>query len=69
MMPSKRKSWWDEAQGFGAKAPRGRLLPQALRCKPFPPLEPQNRVNSAVPRHNEIKDPLAKKILKWLEAE
>ena len=32
-------------------------------------LNPKNGVTEAVPRHNEIKEPLAKKILKRLDAE
>ncbi|NLB54383.1 MAG: type II toxin-antitoxin system HicA family toxin [Lentisphaerae bacterium] len=30
---------------------------------------PQNGITEAVPRHNEIKEPLARKILKRLDAE
>ena len=32
-------------------------------------LNPNNGVTEAVPRHSEIKEPLAKKILKRLDAE
>jgi predicted RNA binding protein YcfA (HicA-like mRNA interferase family) len=32
-------------------------------------LNPKNGVTEAVPRHSEIKEPLAKKILKRLDAE
>lgn len=32
-------------------------------------MNPKNGVVEAIPRHKEIKDPLAKKILKNLEAE
>lgn len=32
-------------------------------------INPRNGVIEAVPRHNEIKEPLAKKILKNLDAE
>ncbi len=34
-----------------------------------PWMNPKNGVTEAVPRHTEIKEPLAKKILKRLEAE
>lgn len=32
-------------------------------------INPNNGITEAVPRHNEIKEPLAKKILKRLNAE
>jgi mRNA interferase HicA len=32
-------------------------------------INPKNGITEAVPRHNEIKEPLARKILKRLDAE
>jgi hypothetical protein len=32
-------------------------------------MNPKNGISEAVPRHNEVKEPLAKKILKRLDAD
>jgi len=59
----------DEASGPGAQIENGWLLFEGGRDFTFSLDKSKNGVMEAVPRHIEIKEPLAKKILKNLNAE